>query len=75
MLRVVAHVVEERGRRGDGLLHQERIGAVQLQQRRQLVANFCPDRRHRIRLRQRAMHPAQLIVEQPLMSAFFNEST
>ena len=67
MLRIVADLVEERGRGRDDLVHQELVGAIELQQRRQLVADFCADHRHGFRLGQRSVHRAQDIVEQPLM--------
>src|SRR5206468_14683 len=73
MIRIVADIVEKRGSGGDDLFDQKRVGAIKFQQRRQLIANFAPQRSHGLCLRQRTMHRAQQIIEQTLMPALLDE--
>ncbi len=73
MVRIVANLFEERGRGGNDLVHQKFVGAIELQQRRQLAADLVADHGHGFRLGQRLMHCAQDVVEQPLMPALAHE--
>jgi len=71
---ILAYIVEEgRGRRDDAL-QQERIGAIEFEQRRQLVANLVLDDSQRVRLGQRAMHGAEQVIEQALMATIPDEA-
>ena len=70
---IAANLFEERGGGRDDLVHQKFVGAIEFQQRRQFAADFVADHRHGFGLRQRFMHRAQDIVEQPLMPALGDE--
>ena len=74
MVGIVANLFEERGRGRDDPVHQELVGAIEFQQRRQFAADFLADHRHGIRLGQRAVNGAQDVVEQPVMPALLHES-
>ncbi len=74
MLRIAADLFEERGRGGDDLVQQIFVGTIELEQRRQFVADFRADHRHGFWLGQRFMNTAQDVIEQPLMPAFPHES-
>ncbi len=73
MVGIAADLLEEGGRGGDDLLHQKLVGAVELQERRQFTADFLADHGHGFGLRQRLVHGAQHVVEQPLMPALGHE--
>ena len=73
MFGIVADFLEEGARRGHDLVHQKLVGAIEFQQRRQFGADLLADHGHGLGLRQRLVHRAQDIVEQPLMAAFLDE--
>jgi hypothetical protein len=73
MIGIVAHLVEEMSSGRHDAIHQETIGTVEFQQRRQFVADFFADDSHGLGRGQRLMHRAQEIVEQPLMPVLLHE--
>jgi hypothetical protein len=70
---IAADFLEERACGGHDLVHQKLVGAIEFQERRQLVADFLADHGHGLGLRHGLMHRAQDVVEQPLMPALLHE--
>ena len=74
MLRILAHFLEEGGRGSDDPVHQEFVGPIEFQQRRQFGADLVADHRHGLGLGQGLMHHAQDAVEQALVLALLHEA-